>query len=567
MPLVCSSALFLVACSGTCRAQNNGAATSGRAAAHTASGIRLFQSGDAAAAKVEFSAAVTADAHSADALTWRGIAENQLQQYREAARDFETALHIQPDSVSAEYNLALTMIHLQEPDRAIALLRQVLKARPGTFEPEYNLALLLEQRHATSEAIEYLRAAWKAQPGDPAVVQHLSTDLIAAGRIDEAAQVLSGSKAAPAEVLAGLSDALVKAGHYDKAVPVLEELRRQQPGRDADFKLARVCIEAHEDSEAVRVLHGDLDSDTDGDAWYLTGMAEQDMGATQEATAAFQQAIRSNPRHARALYRLAEIESTDAQTLDAAASHLSTAAHLEPANADYALALARVRLEQNRPGEAMTALSGVHAEGARAAERDLLKGIAQIILQGPRAAIATLQTAVTEDPSLALSHDMLGFCYFSQGEMEKAAASYVGASDLSPSTLMFARNAAIALEHGDDTRRALDFAKRAVALPDSTALDHEILGRLLAKGGDFHAAIRELSTAISMDPDLEPAYFLLGRTWTQAGDRNQAKVWFDRLQELRNRHQAESVTKTNTGSDVDSASLLRGGAIPTDAPE
>jgi len=567
VPAACSSALLLVASSYVCLAQNSAAATSSTAAAHTASGIRLFQGGDAAAAKMEFSAAVAADAHAADALAWRGIAENQLQQYRQAARDFEAALIIQPDSVSAEYNLALSMIHLQEPDRAIALLRQVLKARPGAFEPEYNLALLLEQKHAISEAVEYLRAAWKAQPEDPAVVQHLSADLITAGRIDEAAQVLSGSKAAPPALLIAEGDALVKAGHYEKAIPVLEELRQQRPGRDADYRLAQVCIEAHEDSEAVRALHGDLDSDPDGEAWYLTGMADQDMGATQEATAAFQQAIRSNPRHARALYRLAAIESTDAQTLDQAATHLSAAARLEPANADYALSLARVRLEQNHPGEAMTTLSGVHAEGPRAAERDVLRGIAQIILDGPRAAIATLQTAVTEDPSLALAQDMLGFCYFSQGDMGKAAASDVRASDLSPSTLMFARNAAIALEHGDDTHRALNFAKRAAALPDSTALDHEIVGRLLARSGDFHAAIGELTTAISMDPDLEPAYFLLGRTWTQAGDRTQAKVWFDRLQELKRRHQAESGTRTNTSTGVDGASLLRGGAIPSDAPE
>ncbi len=530
--------------------------------------MRLLQSNEAAAARDQFSAAVAADPHSADALTWRGIAENQLHQYRQAAGDFEAALRMQPGSLPAEYNLALSMIHLEERDRAIDLLRQVLRAQPGVFEPEYNLALLLEQKHATTEAIEHLQAAWKTQPGDPAVVQHLSLDLIAAGHLDEAAQLLSESPdAAPAEALLRVSEALLKRGDDSKAIPLLEKLREEQPGREADFMLARACMQTHQDSEAIRVLQPNLESDPDGEASYLTGLAEADMGATQDAAAAFEQAVRTNPHHARALFQLAEIESAAPQTLDRAAMHLQTAIRLDPANADYALALARLRLEQNHAQEAMKALTGLRAEGSRAAQRDLLKGIAQITLEGPRQAIPTLQAAVAEDPSLALSHDMLGFCYFAQGDTRNAAASDARASDLSPSTVIFARNAAVAFERANDTPRALVFAKRAAALPDAGALDHEVLGRLLAKSGEPHEAIAELTTAISMDPDLEPAYFLLGRTWTQAGDRTQAKLWFDRLQEIKSRHQAQSANKTNTGSGLDGATLLRGGSIPTDTQE
>src|ERR1700723_1005752 len=78
-------------------AETNG---SGRANADIENGIQLFRNHDAAGAKLKFSAAVKENPHSADALTWRGIAENQLKEYSEAVRDFEAALHINADEMS-----------------------------------------------------------------------------------------------------------------------------------------------------------------------------------------------------------------------------------------------------------------------------------------------------------------------------------------------------------------------------------------------------------------------------------------------------------------------------------
>jgi len=85
-----------------------------------------------------------ADPRSADALVWRGIAENQLKQFGNAEQDFTTALRIDPNRLPAHYNLALSLIRLGENERAIDELRIVAKAQPRLLEPEYNLAILLD---------------------------------------------------------------------------------------------------------------------------------------------------------------------------------------------------------------------------------------------------------------------------------------------------------------------------------------------------------------------------------------------------------------------------------------
>src|SRR5579863_3166366 len=57
------------------------------ATAEITRGLQYLQRKDLADAKLRFSAAIKANPQSADALTWRGITENQLQQYEDAARD------------------------------------------------------------------------------------------------------------------------------------------------------------------------------------------------------------------------------------------------------------------------------------------------------------------------------------------------------------------------------------------------------------------------------------------------------------------------------------------------
>jgi tetratricopeptide (TPR) repeat protein len=505
-------------------ALQSGSSTAGDPAApFIKKGIGLLGS-DPAAAKLQFTAALKANPQSADAFTWRGIAENQLRQFQAAQGDFQAALRLDPASLPAHYNLALSLIRTGQSAPAIEQLRFVVKAQPGVPESEYNLALLLEQTHATAEAAEHLQAAYKARPDDLAILQHLIIDLLATGHEDEARPMLQRVADMPVTgARRQVAGALLEAGDDREAIALLEALHAQpDSSHETVMLLARAYISAKEDSKAIEILKPADPIDATGESAYLLGLAYSEIGAVDEAYHAFASAIAKNPRNSRALYHLAMLESKDPQQLPAAVLHLRAAVRLEPANAAYNLELGKVLLQQNAAREALAVLQRVPDEGPSAGQRDLLLGIAQIIVGGPRAALPTLERAVAEDPSLALSHNVLGFCLLSQGDPAKAAAAYAKASDLEPASRTFAHAAAAAYDRSNDASQAMVYAGRAAALPEARAEDHLLVGKLLAKQGQPQEAIRALNEAIALDPELEEAYFLLGRVYMQAGDADQA---------------------------------------------
>jgi tetratricopeptide (TPR) repeat protein len=559
---VCAQiALSLMLAPLGCFAMQAGAASSASpATAQIEAGITLLQRNQPAAAKLRFSAALRADAHSADALTWRGITENQLKQYDQARQDFMAALAINPHQIPAHYNLALTLVRLGQPDGAIDQLRQVVKAQPGVAEPEYNLAILLEQKHALNEAIEHLSAAHATRPDDLAVIQHLLIDLDAMGRKDEAQQLVNvvvGSTSVDVRRATGV--ALLEAGDYRSASALLESVRHDAAGsQETDLLLARAYIGDMEDFKAIDLLKPEAAADTSGEAAYLLGLAYEAAGATQEAATAFDTAVKQNPRNSFAQYHLGILEATDPDRLPAALGHLRAAVALDAANPAYGLALARALLEANNAREAREVLERVRAQGPEAGERDLLRGIAEITISGPGSAAPILERAVAENPALALSDNILGFCYLSQGEMAKAAAAYAKASDLKPASRLFAHSAAVAFDRSNDPRRALLYAERAAALPDANGDDHYLLGKLLSKAGRFKDAIGELNQAVAFSPDSEESYFLLARCYMQSGESEQANAWVAKLKALQRRRESSSAAARPNAAPPTSSSLLQG---------
>jgi tetratricopeptide (TPR) repeat protein len=179
-----------------------------------------------------------------------------------------------------------------------------------------------------------------------------------------------------------------------------------------------------------------------------------------------------------------------------------------------------------------------------------------------------LERAVAEDPSLPLSHNILGFCYFYQGDYARAAQAYQKASDMRPDVKIFAHDAAIAFERSNNSDQALTYAMRAATLPSAGGEDHALVGKLLAKAGRKDDAIRELKQAAAMSPDIDEPYYLLAHTYMQMGDVAQATQWNAKLTELKQKHDRAYAARKNSTS-VTSSTLLKGAPMnssETDAP-
>jgi tetratricopeptide (TPR) repeat protein len=563
-------AIVLLFSSCSMRAQYKAANT----AASVRDGVALMQTRRFAEAEAKFSQAIRLDPHASDAMVWRGICENQLKRYQAAAADFRAALRISPDMQSAHYNLALSLLRLGDVNQARQELEIVTAADPSAVEAQYNLALLLEKHQQYAQAREHLAVALAARPADLGVTEHLLLDDLILKRSAEADELLQHllAEAVPPDLQLRVGAEVLGLGYFPQAATLLEAAHGRLPASRAnDLLLARAYIGSQEDFKAIHLLAGSEAADPSGDTAYLLGLAYVSAGALQEATDAFHAALAAHPRDARSLFQLGLLaERAGGDHRNEALSDLRQAVKWEPGNAAYATVLGRLLLELDNPSEALLVLKRTLPEHAEDGEHLLLLGIAQAATAGVSAAKPTLARAIKLAPELALAHNVLGFCYFSEGHYAEAATAYRQASDLLPGNATFAYDAALAFERAGGSADALIYAKRAAALSDSMAKDHYILGKLYLQAKDRDAAILELKTAVRINPELESPYYLLARTYMQMGNRDEAGKWSEQLTILKQKHNPatgqQGMGPPPTSSPSIASSRLLGGA-PIDSDD
>jgi tetratricopeptide (TPR) repeat protein len=291
-------------------------------------------------------------------------------------------------------------------------------------------------------------------------------------------------------------------------------------------------------------------------------LAYSGTGNRQKAVDAFQHAAALDPHDARPLYHLGLLAASSPDARSQATDLLRSAIKLDPHNETYALALARILLEQDQAAEALRVIAQTKISSA---ESLTLEGIATISLRGVASAQPILQRAVVQNPDFALAQDLLGFCLYKQGNYAKAAEAYKVAADQEPSRLVYLHNTALAYYRANQIPQALNYAQRASSIPDTTADDHALLGKVYVAAGRQQEALPELQRAVELNPELESAYYTLARTYMRMGDRQQGTNWSEKLSALKQRHAASSATAVESdASSVRSSTLLSGNVISVD---
>lgn len=168
------------------------------------------------------------------------------------------------------------------------------------------------------------------------------------------------------------------------------------------------------------------------------------------------------------------------------------------AQAAYERALTHVRDRQ--PSPALGALKeAVSIDSTVGVYRDTL-GLVYLELGRPDLAIEELRKAVELDPKLADAHFHLGTAYAEAGRWEEAVASYRG----------------------------------ALALPTLTIHDfvHQNLGLALYHLKRYPEAESSLRFALSLDPQMQAAYYNLGLVLVAERRRNEALAAFRQARQL-----------------------------------
>ena len=157
------------------------------------------------------------------------------------------------------------------------------------------------------------------------------------------------------------------------------------------------------------------------------------------------------------------------------------------------------------------------------------------INQGQTAlAMSSLQEATGLNPRVALYHDTLGMLLLDLGRVDQAVAELNKAVDLDPHRGDTYFHLGTALAEARRWDGAVAAYRKAIAQPSLTVTDyaHQNLGLALFHLGRYREAEDALRFALSVDPDLQAAYYNLGLVLTAEKRPDEAKAFFRRARQL-----------------------------------
>jgi tetratricopeptide (TPR) repeat protein len=536
------------------------------AEAHNNLGLVYTQSGDDVKAAAAFREAVRLRPDFADAHQNLGTLLI-TSDAGEAVRELERALAIQPTLQKAQYNLALAYEANPSdgPAREIAQLQKLLTTNPKYPRAEFTLGKALLKTGKLEEAVKHLQTAVADDPKFGEAYYQLGLALSRSGRKTEG------------------SEAMAKSREY------LAANERDQMA-DLELREGRALLEAGKSDEALARFQRLTALKPDApDGQYYLGLSLRQKGETAQAAAAFRRALDLRPGYAEARNELERVGTTqgssgDTEAVEAAISQgnfteaerlLQRYIETHPKSSWAWYALGYSYYGQHKLGESIKALAQSlqldvkNAEAHKVLGRDLMMigrfDAARVEFeQGARydpksaempynlgklysiqdswaLAKQSFERALTLDPSYMEAHDGLGLALESLGDKNAAIASYQRAIDLSEArhakfSAPYVNMSALYNQQGD-SKTALDFARRALAVNPSSDRALYQMAKAYERDGATAAAVDSLNRAVAINPQASSYFYMLATVYRRLGkaeESRKAMETFSKLSRLSN---------------------------------
>jgi tetratricopeptide (TPR) repeat protein len=487
------------------------------------------------------------------------------REFDRAKRAGEMAVKADPKNVEAQLLLAHALAGLKDLPAAIQEIEEAIQLAPEDSRPYTSLGSmrLAEGDRARAEEA-YLRAV-ELDPKSAA--GHLALGMFywsgnardrAEAKFTEAASLdpknllvnralalfyLTDGRAADAEApllrLAELEDAggiLTVADHYartgrtEEARAMYSRLKSREATRTtAVLRLARLDYDTGNRPQAHAALDEELK--VPGAAPEVAVLKAQLLlsdGKLPEAEAQAKSAVETNPNLASAHYVLG-LAQMARDRREAATRSFNETLRINPKAAAAELQLSRLSLAAGNTDDALRL-----AENARKAapgNLDARLGVARALL-GRRdlaRAEAELKALRTDYPKQADVHALYGGLLAARSNFAGAAREYDRALELDPSNLPALGGriqADLRAKRPGDARARL---ARAIKADPENGSVLVLGGRLEATLGDTAAAEQHFRRALTVNPALLDAYFLLGQLFVQQNRLDEARTEFERL--------------------------------------
>jgi predicted CXXCH cytochrome family protein len=255
----------------------------------------------------------------------------------------------------------------------------------------------------------------------------------------------------------------------------------------------------------------------DAEFYIVLGDASKDAGKPREAIAAYEHAVRLNPKSLNALRSLAAGLSADGQT-SRAAEILKRAVQIAPADP---IVWYRYGMLDMASGRASGAVEKIRkAIALDPSLPDQSRSLAEVLDKSgqPDLAQAALREALRADPYDDAAWDLAGRVLIGKGEMPEAFYDFERAVRLRPGYAPYLYDFALALVRGDRFDEAQQRAEAAVQADPNLADAHELLGGLFVRKRQLLEAAREYRRTVELQPASSRAHLRLGNVLAAQGD-------------------------------------------------
>ena len=429
-----------------------------------------------------------------------GLAESELGEVAEAAKDLEssialttTASHAHYQRGHAHYLLSQLYLKLGAADKAAeeANLARKASAERATDEREKMGKLLRSSAAKIGEQPPLVTWAELSPPSE------INPDMDALETLYTAALANSYNRL-------GLIAAQKK--QFDQAVHEFERVAEIQPHFPGiDFNLGLAAFRAQ------RLL---------------------------EAIAAFQRVLERDPsdKSARQLLGLAQFERED---FAAALPNLEEAG-LETAEPELLLALGTCLARAGRSAEAKNVFSKLAEAHSNLPELHVFLGQAAYAEGRASEAGAELHQALALDRRTSRAHLYLGLIALDAGQLQTAQTEFETELRLHSDDQKTRYHLAYVLLQGQKPTQAIALLRQILHADPGYAEAHYALGKSLVEEGHLRDGVYELETAARLDPSQAHTHYQLGRAYMMIGKTQESQREFARARELKDHRSGTS---------------------------
>ena len=468
-----------------------------------------------------------------------GLVYGEMKDYPKERDTYEKLLAISPNNVPALNNLAfLDAEHLVDLDKALELARKARELQPQDSAVGDTFGWVLYKRGDYQQALAVLQESAAKAPDTPEIQFHLGMTAYMMGQTDLA------------------KAALKKAASATNDFPGKDESERRlallESGTGATPELSIAQLDAMTKEQPNDVV-----------SQMRLGEAYEKQGASDKAAAAFEQALKSNPKLATAAVKLAQLNAGPLQNKEKALAYAKKARELAPGDPQVAGIVGKLAYQSGNFTWSYSLLQ--EAVRQRPNDPSILDGLAWAAYSLGKADEArdAMQKIMTAGPDSSEAADAKKFLAFTalgenpkelmaaQTEVQKELKSnpdYVPAlmaqaaldaqgGQIKPATKLYIdilrrlpdfapaqkRLAMLYAQDPATVAAAYDLATKArKTLPDDPELA-ELLGRLSYEKKEYPRAIQLLQESARKRPLDADSLFYLGMSQLQARQKTEAR--------------------------------------------